>query len=137
MLETAVTDRTPITFQLWLTADTDMCCRIRYLNYSNVVEEDDLAGLSREEIDLVFKVLTERFKAKATNARNLFLIADREGYTKELNWDHLSVSGKYEETLCPDILGVSIERSVDFEKCRDMYQSAVQVGDYLILRRTS
>ena len=37
---------------------------------------------------------------KAVDNANLFLVADREGFTIELNWDQLSVTGPYDDT-CP------------------------------------
>jgi hypothetical protein len=65
----------------------------------------------------------------------LFLVADREGYTSELNWDQLSISGMYEASLCPDILGIPLERSIDFKRCGEADNPSVRFGDYLILTR--
>jgi hypothetical protein len=135
MLEATVLQHFPVTFQLWLTDDTDLCCRIRLLGDGRLVEEYSLVGLSREEMDRALKTLVERFKAKSKAAvhANLFLVADREGYTIDLNWDQLSVTGKYEARFCPDVLVIPIERSFDFRQCVDTNNLSVRFGEYLIV----
>jgi hypothetical protein len=50
-----------------------------------------------------------------------------------MNWDQLSVTGRYDDWIHPDILGIPLERWVDFEKCSDIYQPAVRFGEFLIL----
>lgn len=133
LLEAAVSARLPIIFQLWLSDDTDIVCGIRFPGDHRVVEDYELDGLHQSQIDGVLKVLVTKFKMKAVENANLFLVADREGYTIVLNWDQLSLTGRYDDRICPDVLGMPIERLVDFEKCSDIYQSAVRVGGYLIL----
>jgi hypothetical protein len=134
LLDAAVSDRLPVTFQLWLSDDTDIVCGIRFLDDHRVVEEYPLDGLRQTQIDGVFEVLVTKFKMKAVENANLFLVADREGYTIDLNWDQLSVTGRYDDT-CPDVLGIPLERLVDFEKCSDY--RAVRFGEYLILARNA
>src|SRR6266498_5014392 len=51
LLEATVSDRLPVTFQLWLSDDTDITCRIRFLDDHRVVEEYELDGLCQNEID--------------------------------------------------------------------------------------
>ena len=137
LLEAAVSDRLPAIFQLWLNDSTDIVSGIRFLSDQRVVEDYPLDGLRQNEIDRVLEVLVAKFKMKAVEDASLFLVADREGYTIVINWDQLSVTGRYEDRICPDILGMPIDRLVDFEKCSDIYQFDVRVGEYLILGRTS
>ena len=125
----------PVTFQLWLSDDSDMTCGIRCLGDDRVVEEYGLDGLCQNEIDKVLQVIVARFKLKAVEPASQFLVADRKGYTIGINWDQLSIPGRYEEPGCADILGFPLERLVDFEKCRDIYHAAVRCGAYLILAR--
>lgn len=134
LLEAAVSDRLPVIFQLWLSDDTDIVCGIRFLDDHRVVEEYPLDGLRQSQIDGVLEVLVTKFKMKAVENANLFLVADREGYTIVLNWDQLSVTGRYDDT-CPDVLGMQIERSVDFRHCIDSNSVSVRVGACLIITR--
>lgn len=136
LLEAAVSDRLPTIFQLWLNDSIDIVCDIRFLSDQRVVVHYPLDGLRQNEIDRVFEVLVAKFKMKAVEDASLFLVADREGYTIVMNWDQLSVTGRYQDRICPDILGMPFERLVDFERCSDSYQSAVRVGEYVILGRT-
>lgn len=134
LLEAAVSDRLPVIFQLWLSDGIDIVCGIRFLGDNRLVEEYPLDGLSHSQIDGFFKVLVKKFRMKAVENPNLFLVADREGYTFELNWDQLSVTGRYDDA-CPDVLGIPLERLVDFQKCSDY--RAVRCGEYLILARNA
>lgn len=99
-LVTAMSSHEDLTFQLWVSADIDICCRIRVLNDSRLVEEYSLDGLGGR-IDEILDALLRRFKARAAEANNLFFVGDREGYTIEHNWDRLSLSGKYEDRIRP------------------------------------
>jgi hypothetical protein len=135
LLEAAVLDRLPVTFQLWLKDDTDITCGIRFLSDYRLVEEYALDGLSQKEIDRVLQVIVARFKMKAVEDTSLFLVADREGYTLGLNWDQLSVTGRYEDTTCPDVLGIPLERSIDFKQCGDISNPSVRFCEYLILTK--
>ena len=134
-LEVTVSSRLPVIVQLWLSDDTDITCGIRFIGDRRVVEEYGLDGLCQDEIDRVLRVIVARFKMKAVEVPSLFLVADREGYTIVMNWDRLSVTGRYEEQVCPDVLGIPLERLLDFEKCSDY--RAVRFGEYLILARNA
>ncbi len=133
LLEATVSDRLPVTFQLWLSDDTDITCRIRFLDDHRVVEEYELDGLCQNEIDRVLLVIVAKFKVKAVDGGSLFLVGDCEGYTIVMNWDQLSVTGRYEERICPDVLGMPIERSVDFRQCVDTNSVSMRVGACLII----
>lgn len=133
LLEVTLSDHLQVTFQLWLSEDTDITCRIRFLDDHRVVEEYGLNGLHRNEIDRVFQVIVTKFKMKAIEDASLFLVGDREGYTIVLNWDQLAVTGRYEERTCPEVLGIPIERSVDFSQCVDTNRATDRVGAYLII----
>ncbi len=135
ILETAVANHNPVTFQFWLAGDADVCCRIRHLSSNRLVEEYSLVGLFPEEIDRILSTLIERFKSKAADEGNLFFVADRNGYTMEVDWDELSLGGKYEFALCPDVLGIPYSRLNDFEKCLAESRT-MQIGKYLILDLT-
>lgn len=134
ILETAVAKHEPLTFQFWMPGHADVCCRFRYLGESRLVEEYWLDGLSSEEMDRVLSTLSERFNSKATEEDNLFFVVDREGYTFELDWDKLSSEGQYEFALCPDILGIPVDRLTDFSKCTATGHTN-RVGKYIILEQ--
>ena len=70
-LVAAVSSHVDLTFQLWVSSDTDLCCRIRFLNDSRLVEEYSLVGLG-ERMNEIVGTLLERFKAKAAECNNLF-----------------------------------------------------------------
>jgi len=97
-----------------------------------VVEEYSLVGLNPEERDRVLSALIERFKSKAAQEDYLFFVADREGYTFELDWDELSIEGKYEFVLCPDVIGMPLVRLPDFEKCAKS-NTTIRTGKYIII----
>jgi len=129
-LEAAITTHDPLTFQFWMPGHADVCCRFRYLSDDRLVEQYWLEGLSGEERARILTALTERFKSKAGQEDDLFLVADSEGYTFELDWDSLSLKGKYEFSLCPNILGISLARLGDFENCG---QRMISTGQYIII----
>ena len=131
-LETAVAKHDPLTFQFWMPGHADVSCRIRNLGDNRVVEEYSLVGLNPEERDRVLSALTERFKSKAAQEDYLFFVADREGYTFELDWDELSIEGKYEFVLCPDVIGTPLVRLPDFEKCAKS-NTTIRTGKYIII----
>jgi hypothetical protein len=135
-LEIAVAKHDPLTFQFWMSGHADVCCRIRHLGDNRVVEEYSLVGLNAEERDRVLSALMERFKSKAAEGDNLFFVADLEGYTIEVNWDGLSVAGKYEFALCPDVLSIPVDRLVDFKRCSADNYKPDRIGRYVILRKT-
>ena len=135
-LVAAVSSHVDLTFQLWVSADTDLCCRIRFLNDSRLVEEYSLVGLGGRMGEIVGTLL-ERFKAKAAECNNLFFIVDREGYTIELDWDRLSVIGKYEDRICPDILAFPENRATDFKSCVEGDTLSISFGKYVILNRVT
>ena len=111
----------------------DVCCRIRHLEDNRSVEEYSLVGLLAEEIDCVLKALTDRFKAKTKSDRQLFYVADVDGYTDELDWDNLSLEGKYEFPLCPDLIGLPLARISDFEKC--IKGNETRIGEYTLINK--
>ena len=77
----------PLVFQLWLSDDTDLSCRIRITDEDILVEQYGLDGLYPTELKRVSSALVSRFKRKATSqVHDLFLIIDCEGYTIDLNW---------------------------------------------------
>ena len=135
LLETALANGLPVTFQLWLAGDTDISCHIRLLNDHRVVEEYALDGLYQNELDKFFQLIVRKFKMKAVEDANPFFVGDREGYTIVLNWDQLSVNGRYEDRTCPDVLGIPIARLGDFEQCVDTNSTTVHVGFYLVIMR--
>jgi len=135
-LETAVANHDPLTFQFWMPGHADVCCRIRHLGENRIVEEYSLVGLNPEERDRVLSALFERFKSKTAEGDNLFFVADLEGYTVEVNWDGLSVAGKYELAICPDVLGIPVDRLVDFERCTAHNYKPYRIGRYVILSKT-
>lgn len=55
--------------------------------------------------------------------------------TIELDWDRLSVIGKYEDRICPDILAVHQDRAVDFMSCLEGDRYLVRFGQYVIVKR--
>jgi len=133
-LVAAVSSHVDLTFQLWVSSDTDLCCRIRFLNDSRLVEEYSLVGLG-ERMNEMVGTLLERFKAKAAECNNLFFVVDREGYTIELDWDRLSVIGEYEDRICPDILAFPENRATDFKFCVADNTLSVRVRNYVIMNR--
>jgi len=133
-LVSAVSSHADFTFQLWVSADTDLCCRIRFLNDSRLVEEYSLVGIGRRLGEIV-GMLLQRFKAKADESNKLFFVVDREGYTIEIDWDRLSVIGKYEDRICPDILVFPENRAIDFKSCAEGDMVSVRLGQYVILKR--
>ena len=132
-LEVTLADGYPVTFQLWLSEDTDITCLIQFLDDHRVVEEYWLDGLSQNEIGRFFGFIVTRFKVKAVEDAGLFVVGDREGYTIELNWDQLSLTGRYEDGNCPEVLGFPIERSADFRQCVYNNSATIQIGAYLII----
>lgn len=134
MLIAAVSSRDPITFQLWMPDHADICCRIRYLGDNRLVEEYDFVGLQQHERGHVIKVLGERFSLKAQQEDHLFFVGDSEGYSIDVNWDELALVGRYEPKLCPNILGVPLQRLIDFDRCRANSYECTQIGKYLIIR---
>ena len=56
-LVSAVSSHADFTFQLWVSADTDLCCRIRFLNDSRLVEEYSLVGIGRRLGEIVGMLL--------------------------------------------------------------------------------
>lgn len=135
-LVVAMSSHVDLLFQLWVSADTDLCCRIRFLNDSRLVEEYSLVGLGGSMGEIVATLL-QRFKAKASEANNLFLVVDREGYTIEIDWERLSVIGKYEDRICPDILVFPENRATDFKSCVEADTLSVRFGKYVILKRAA
>ena len=77
-LVAAMSDHVEFTFQLWVSADTDLCCRIRFLNDTRLVEEYSLVGLG-ERTREILAALLRRITAQATESNNLFFVGDREG----------------------------------------------------------
>ena len=136
MLSAAVSSQDPITFQLWMPNHADVCCRIRYLTDNRLVEEYTLVGFHPNERSHVLNVLVERFRSKAQHERQLFFVGDPEGYSIDVDWDKLALTGKYEPRVCPDFLGIPIERLGDFERCRETAYEFIPSGKYLILRNT-
>jgi len=127
----------PLVFQLWLSDDTDLLCRIRIIDENTLVEQYGLDGLYPTELTRVIDTLVGKFKRKATSqVHDLFLIVDREGYTIDLNWDVLAKAGKYEGHFCPDVLGIRPSRTPDFSQCleRDV---VTKIGEYLIAIKES
>ena len=112
----------------------DVCCRIRYLADERLVEEYSLVGLHPDERIHVLNVLVERFRSKAEHESHLFFVGDPEGYSINVDWDKLALTGKYEPKVCPDFLGIPQERLVDFERCRETSYKSARSGEYLILR---
>lgn len=135
ILERAVAKNEPLTFQFWMTHHADVCCRIRHLGGNRLVEEYGLVGLNAEERNQVLSAVIERFQSKAVDDDNLFLVGDREGFTFELDWDGFSLGGKYESALCPDVLGIPVDRLTDFSKCAGIAHAS-RVGKYIILNQT-
>jgi len=116
-LEDLFYSRRPLVLQLWLSDDTDLSCRIGIIDENTLVEQYGLDGLHSTELNTVIGALVARFKRKATSqVHNLFLIIDCEGNTIDLNWNLLSKAGKYEGHFCPDVLGISHSRSLDFSQ---------------------
>jgi hypothetical protein len=67
----------PLVFQLWLSDDTDLLCRIRIIDEDTLVEQYGLDGLYPTELKKVIDALLARFKRKATSqVHDLFLIID-------------------------------------------------------------
>jgi len=119
-------------FQLWLSDDTDLLCRIRIIDEDILVEQYGLDGLYPTELKRVTDILVGKFTRKAiSQVHDLFLIVDSEGYTIDLNWDLLAKAGRYEGNYCPDALGIPLSRRPDFDQCleRDV---VTRVGEYLI-----
>lgn len=127
----AVSSHVDFMFQLWVTADIDLCCRIRFLNDSRLVEEYSLVGLG-ERMGGIVATLLQRFRAKAAESDNLFLVVDGEGYTIDLDWERLSVIGKYEDRICPDILGFPENRAADFKSCVGGDTLSDRFGKYVV-----
>lgn len=136
ILSAAVSSQEPITFQLWMPDHADVCCRIRYLTDNRLVEEYSLVGLHPEERSHVLNVLVERFRSKAEHESDLFFVGDPEGYSIDVDWDKLALTGKYEPKVCPDFLGIPLQRLDDFERCRETSYKPTRSGKYLILRNT-
>src|SRR5690348_4751361 len=81
----------PLTFQLWLSKDTDLSCRIRKIDNYTLVEQYGLDGLYPLELKKVIDSLVATFKRTAQiQVGELFLIIDTEGYTFEVDWDLLA-----------------------------------------------
>ncbi|HEU4769069.1 MAG TPA: hypothetical protein VFS77_16915 [Pyrinomonadaceae bacterium] len=137
LLKVTFSNSSPITFQLWLNEDTDVTSSIRFLSSHRVVEEYELDGLLESEMDRVLEIIVARFKLKAVETADLFLVIDREGYTIDLDWDQLSAIGRYDERICPDVLAMPAVRSVDFRSCIKRNSVLVQVGSYLLMRTPS
>ena len=131
VLEAAINAHDPLTFQFWLPGHADVCSRFRYLSDDRLVEQYWLDGLSGEERKQILTALTKRFESKAAQEDYLFLVADSEGYTFELDWDSLALAGKYEFSLCPDILGIPLVRLTDFEKCARS-NTQIEIGRYIL-----
>jgi hypothetical protein len=134
MIAAAVSSHDPITFQLWMPDHADVCCRIRHLTENKLVEEYSLVGLHPHERSHVLNVLVDRFRSKAQHEDNLFFIGDPEGYSIDVHWDILAQTGKFETKVCPDLLGIPLERLIDFECCRKTAYESTPIGKYLILR---
>lgn len=135
-LTASVSSPNPITFQLWMPNHADVCCRIRYLAGNRLVEEYELVGLDQNERSHVLTALVARFSTKAEQEQHLFLVGDPEGYSSDVDWDELAVGGKYERRVCPDLLGIPIQRLSDFEQCRATSYHSTSIGEYLILRNS-
>lgn len=136
-LEKLFSSPRPLGFQLWLSDDTDLSCHIRKIDANNLVEQYGLDGLYPLELKRVVDSLVARFEKKAAlQLPELFLIVDREGYSIDVDWDELAVAGKYEPTVCPDLLGISRERLIDFERCRANSYKSTRIGEYVILRNS-
>ena len=127
----------PLVFQLWLSDDTDLLCRIRIIDEDTLVEQYGLDGLYPAELKSVIGTLVSKFKMKATSqVPDLFLIIDCEGYTIDLNWDLLAKAGKYEGHFCPDVLGISPSRTPDFSQCLER-DRVTKAGEYLIATKAT
>ena len=135
-LSAAVSSADPITFQVWMPNHADVCCRIRYLAANRLVEEYGFVGLDQNERSQVLNTLVERFSTKALQEQHLFFVGDPEGYSIDVNWDELAVTGNYESKLCPDFLGIPLQRLVEFERCRASSYKSTLIGEYLILRNS-
>lgn len=122
----------PLGFQLWLSNDTDLSCRIRKIDANNLVEQYGLDGLYPLELKRVVASLVARFEKKAAlQLPELFLTVDCEGYTIDVNWDSLAKVGKYQCHFCPDVLGIARSRTRDFSECLEQ-NVVTKVGEYLI-----
>jgi len=135
-LTASVSSPNPITFQLWMPNHTDVCCRIRYLTGYRLVEEYELVGLDHNERSHVLNALIERFSTKAEREQHLFLVGDPEGYSSDVDWDVLAVGGKYERRVCPDLLGIRIQRLSDFAQCRANSYQSTRIAEYLVLHNS-
>ena len=134
-LEKLFSSPRPLGFQLWLSNDTDLSCRIKKIDANNLVEQYGLDGLYPWELKRVVDSLVARFKQKAAlQLPELFLIVDCEGYTIDVNWDSLAKVGKYECHFCPDVLGIARNRTRDFSEC--LARNVVtKVGEYVIITK--
>lgn len=136
LLAAAVSSADPITFQLWMPNHADVCCRVRYLSGNRLVEEYGFVGLDQIERSHVLNALVNRFSTKASQGQALFFVGDPEGYSIDVDWDELAVAGKYEPEICPNFLGIPLQRLIDFERCRANSYKSTRIGDYLILRNS-
>lgn len=136
LLAAAVSSADPITFQVWMPNHADVCCRIRYLAGNRLVEEYGFVGLDQNERSHVLNALVERFSMKAVQQQHLFFVGDPQGYSIDVDWDELAVVGKYEPKVCPDFLGIPLQRQIDFERCWANSYKSTRIGEYLILRNS-
>jgi len=136
LLTVSVSSGDSITFQVWMPNHADVCCRFRHLAGNRIVEEYGLVGLNQDERSQVLHALVERFSTKAAQEQHLFFVGDPEGYSIDVDWDELAVTGKYEPKVCPDFLGIPLQRLMDFERCRASSYRSTRIGEYLILRNS-
>lgn len=86
-LELALEGWPAVTFQFWLSDDTDLTCSFRRLSRDLYVHAYGLNGLDQAERDRVTKWVLRRFEILATDRRAALLVVDEHGATADYDWD--------------------------------------------------
>ncbi len=96
-----------ISFQLWLTSDTDVTSRVRCLGEEAVVLEFDLAGMTLAEQEQTLVALVRVLEADAADA--VGFVIDRHGATEDLDWDNVMAGAPLPVVPLPESFGIRKE----------------------------
>jgi hypothetical protein len=96
-----------VTFQFWLSDDTDICCTFQRLSDNVALHIYSFDGLDRSEIARMRQWTIGLFKKKACHGNAVLFIVDLWGITQDYEWqEFLEEKGKIPVSL-PEIIGVS------------------------------
>lgn len=121
--------RAHLTFQLWLSSDTDIGCSFRRVTSDIVCHAYSVDGLTADERLQLVRWAIQYFRAAVGDQTALLLVADPAGRTAQVDWDAVAAERVGFPHVLPDALGLptgwdkrlpvvhgySIERLAEFE----------------------